>query len=143
MGIAFSPDSGKSWDAACRDPEICTRSDQDFFESSHILNCAESLPLAVRRKTAQIEDRICDQLARSMESHVTAAIAFEDFDTALGELFGRSENVFRFGVSSQRNHWRVLQQQKNVADGAIFPQVDQPLLQLQTSGVIHNVELDD
>ena len=78
-----------------------------------------------------------------MESHVTAAVGFEDFDTAMGELFGRSEDVFRFGVSSQRNHWRVLQQQKNVADEAVFTQVDQPLLQLQTSGVIYNFELDD
>ena len=91
----------------------------------------------------QIKDRICDQLTRSMESHVTAAVGFEDFDTALGELFGRSENVFRFGISSQRDYRSVLQQQKNVADEAIFAQVDQPLLQLQTSGVIHNVELDD
>ena len=78
-----------------------------------------------------------------MESHVTAAIAFEDFDTALGELFGRSENVLRFGISPQRDHWRVLKQKKNVADKAIFAQIDQPLLQLQTSGVIHNVKLDD
>ena len=91
----------------------------------------------------QIKDRICDQLTRSMESHVTAAVGFEDFDTALGELFGRSENVFRFGISSERDDRRVLQQQKNVTDEAVFTQVDKPLLQLQTGGVIYDVELAD
>src|SRR5439155_9371228 len=120
-------DAGKSWDALCRNPEICTSSDQNFFEPTHILDCAKSFWLAVDRKTMQIEDRICDQLTRSMESHVTAAVGFEDFDTALGELFGRSEDVLCFGISSQRDHRRVLQQQKNVPDEAVFTQVDQPL----------------
>jgi hypothetical protein len=78
-----------------------------------------------------------------MESHVTAAVGFEDFDTALGELFGRSEDVLCFGISSQCNHRGVLQQKENIADEAVFAQVDKPLLQLQTSGVIHNLELDN
>src|SRR6266581_5084793 len=75
LGTAFEPDSSKSGDALCRDPEIGTSSDQDFFQPTHILDCAESFPLAIDSKTAQIEDRICNKLTRSTESDVTATVA--------------------------------------------------------------------
>lgn len=146
VGIAcvpIGPDSGKSGDAPCRNSEIRTSSDQYFLEPPHVLDRAESLSRAVDGETTQIEDGIRDELTRPVESHVTAAIAFENVDTALGELFRRSENVLGLSISSKRNDRRVLEQQKNVADESVFTQVDKPLLQLQASGVIHDVELDD
>lgn len=142
-GVPISPDSRKSGDALCRDPKICTSSDQNFFKPPHVLDRAQSLSRAVNGETTKIEDGIRDELTWSMESNVTATVAFEDFNSALGEQFRGSKDILRFSIPSQRNHWRVLEQQKNIADEAIFAQIDKSLLQLQTSGVIHDVELDD
>ena len=40
------------------------------------------------RESAQVEDRIADDLAGAVESNVAAAVAFEKPDAALSEEFG-------------------------------------------------------
>jgi hypothetical protein len=92
--------------------------------------------------SAQVEDGISDDLPGAVESDVATAVAFEEFDTAPGKEFGRSDYVRRFRVAPQRDDGRVFQQQKDVADLFFFAQVHKLSLQVQAGGVVNSAELD-
>ena len=78
-----------------------------------------------------------------MISHVATTIAFEYFDASLCELLRRSEYIPGLGVSTQRNHRRVLEQQQDIADTIFFAKVHELLLQTKARGVIDSAELED
>ena len=69
---------------------------------------------------AQVEDGIADDLAGAVEGDVAAAVAFEEFDAALGEEFGGGDYVGGFGVSAQRDDGSVFEQEQDVADLFFF-----------------------
>jgi hypothetical protein len=77
-----------------------------------------------------------------VESDVAAAVAFEKFDAALGEEFGRGDYIGRFCVTAQRNDRLVLEQKQDVANLFFFSEIDQLLLQAQAGGVVNGAELD-
>ena len=51
------------------------------------------VPIQGVANAAQIEDGIADQLSGAVESDVPAAVAFEEFDSALAEHVRASENI--------------------------------------------------
>ena len=59
-----------------------------------------------------------------MESDVASAVAFKKFDAPFLQNFGRGDYVRRFRVSAQRDDWRVLEQEKDIADFLLFAQGD-------------------
>ena len=139
-----SPDTGEARDAFRWNSDISAGADQNFFQSAYVLYDAQSLSFAIRRiETPQIENRIPDELPGTVESYIAAAIAFENFNATLHELFGWGNDVGGLGVATQRDHRCVLQQQKQVADLAILAEFYKPLLQAQSGGVIESAELED
>jgi hypothetical protein len=59
-----------------------------------------------------------------MKSNVPAAIAFEEFDASLAKNIGRRDNVRCFRIATQRDDWRMLEEQEDVADLFFFAQGD-------------------
>lgn len=82
-------------------------------------------------------------MPRSMKRNIPTAIAFTNFNSALGEAFRRSEHVCRFGVTSESDNWRVLEQKKDIANSSIFAERHQSLLQAQSDRVINRAELEN
>ena len=82
-------------------------------------------------------------MARSVEGHIAASVALEHLDTLFSKFFRRSNHIRTVGVSAKSDDWTVLEQKQYVANSALFAQVDQPLLQAQSGGVINCSELDD
>lgn len=78
-----------------------------------------------------------------MECDVTTAVRFKDLHSTSYEILGLRQNVFLFRVSSERNDWRMFEQQKNISDASFFAEFDQTLLKLQRSGEIESAEMED
>ena len=80
-------------------------------------------------KTSQIEDGVAHDLAGAVEGDVAAAVAFEEFDAALGEEFRARNYICGFGIAAQGDDRLMLQQKKNIADLFFFAERDELLLQ--------------
>jgi len=138
------PHTRETGHALSRNCEVSTTADQDFLQPADEFDRAERLALAVgSRKSAQIEDRIADDLPGPVKCNVTTAIALEDFDAALGKEFRGSDHVCGFGVAAQRDHGRVFEQEEYVANLFFLAQSDELLLQAEPCGVVNAAELDD
>src|SRR5271157_1300466 len=74
------PHSGQSLDALCSDAEVTAGADQDLFEASNVVHSAD---LGI--EAAKVDDRISDQLAGTVERHVTAAVDLEQLNPPMGE----------------------------------------------------------
>ena len=98
------PNTGQSWTPFRRDREIGTGTDQDFFESANEFDSAESFAFAIRRgESSKVEDRVADDLSRTVESNITAAITFEKINAAMGQEFGRCNDVASFRIAPKSN----------------------------------------
>ena len=69
----------------------------------------------------QVKNRICHQLPRPVKSNITAAIAFEHFNSPASQEFRRHEHIRGFCITAKRDHWRVLKQKKGIPDASVFP----------------------
>lgn len=61
-------------------------------------------------KATEVEDWVADDLARTVEGDVAAAIAFKELDAAFLQQIGRGNDVRSFGIPSQRDDGVVLKQ---------------------------------
>ena len=113
-------------DALRADAEIAAGADQNFFQAAHKLYGAD-----FGLEAAQIEDRIGDELAGTMEGDVAAAIDFVQLDTALRQELRRGQHVVQTGIASERDDRRMLQQQQRVLDAAGFAQLEQRALEIE------------
>ena len=93
-------------------------------------------------QAAQIEDRVADKLAGAVIGDVAAAVDLVERDAARGQKLVRRQDICALGVAAQREHGRMLEQQKHVADAAFGAQRDQLLLQAQCLAVIHAPEIE-
>jgi hypothetical protein len=59
-----------------------------------------------------------------VEGDVAAAVAFEEFDAALGKEFGARDYIRGFRVAAKRNDWLVFEQEEDVADFFFFTKGD-------------------
>ena len=132
MGIVASggrPNARQTWHSLCRYCEINAGTDQDFFETADEFDCAQRFPLAVGSGEAtQIEYGIANDLAGAVERNVTAAVAFEKLNAALGKQLGRGDDVCSFRITAERNDRSVFEQKKNVANFFFFAKTYELLL---------------
>ena len=130
--LGICPNSRQAGDALCRDGEIGTGAHYDVFEAADEFDYAQSFAFAVRRwKSAEIEDRIADDLAGTVEGDVATAVTFEEFDAAAVELLGRGKNVGDLGIAAEGDDRGVFEQEEDVADLSLFTEVYEFLLQAQ------------
>ena len=78
-----------------------------------------------------------------MEGDIATTVAFKKFNAALGEEFRGGSHIGGFCVAPESDDRRVFEQQQDVANLFRFAQVDQLLLEAETSGVVNSAELDD
>src|SRR5580704_3764091 len=141
---AFGPHAGQSCDSLGRNAEIPAGADQDFFEPAHVLDHSQGLAAAVfRGKSPQIKNGIPDDLPRSVERHIAAAVGLEYLNSPSFQLLRRSQHVFLFRISPKRNDRRVFKQQQHVTDAAILAKVDQLFLEFKPNRVVEPAELEN
>src|ERR1700756_3403466 len=105
-GFRVSPDAGETGYAFRGDGKVGAGADQDFFQAADELDRAYVFALGgrgVRRSrsvAAQVEDGIADDLSWSVESNVSAAVAVEELDAALGKEFARGHYVGGFRIAA-------------------------------------------
>src|SRR6185437_9288694 len=115
-----------------------------FFEVAHELDDAHGLARrTLRWKSAQVENRVGNQLSRTVERHVTTPIAFENLDPALRERLRRRHDVLRMRIAPERDHGSVLEQKQHVSYPSLFAKFDQAFLQAQAGRVINRAELEN
>jgi hypothetical protein len=78
-----------------------------------------------------------------VECHITAAIALEYFDSALGQKLGGGEDVLRMGIAPQSDDRCVLKKEKHVFDSALLAQCHQLLLETEAGRIVNRAELED
>ncbi len=134
-------DAGQSANAACLDAKFAAEADKGFFHETDKVDGAE--PSAFRvAQTAQIEDWVADQLARPVKRDIASAIDLVQSDAALRQQLIGGKNVGAFGIAPQREHRRMFEKQKRVADQVVGAQVDEFSLQAQRVSIIHSAEIE-
>src|ERR1700735_1686231 len=78
-----------------------------------------------------------------MEGDIATPVAFKKFNAPLGEEFGGCSHIGGFGVAPESDDRRVFEQEQDVANLFRFAQLDELLLEAETSGGVHRAELDD
>src|SRR5437016_5754263 len=78
-----------------------------------------------------------------MESDIAPAVAFMDFDSALGKEFGGGNNIPGFGITAKSDNRGVLQKKENIANVALFAKRHQLFLQAKAGDVIECAELEN
>jgi hypothetical protein len=95
------PDSRQSCYSLCGNCEVGAGAHQDIFEAADEFDYAERFALAVwAGESAQVKDRIADDLAGTVEGNVAAAVAFEEFDAAVFQKFWGGYYVCGFRISA-------------------------------------------
>ena len=59
------------------------------------------------------------------------------FNAIGGKKLARSYDVLCSGITTQRDHWRMFQQEQRMDDASFFYETDKRLLQFKSDGVIH------
>src|ERR1700733_15325628 len=118
----IGPNARQAWHALGWNREVGAGTDQDFFEAPHEVDSAKVFSLdqrfaradeGVRRSTseaAEVEDGIADDLAWTVKSYVTTAVALESLDPALGKEFRRRDHVRGLRVAAECDDRRVFEQ---------------------------------
>ena len=85
----------------------------------------------------QIQDRIADELTRTVEGHVSASARFKKLDTVSFERLRSREHVRAIvtGPDSERDDRRVLEQEELIGNPVGLPFLDELLLEFQRLGV--------
>src|SRR5580704_14989877 len=132
VGIAefgIRPNAGEARNTFRRNTKVGAGADQNLFQPAHKLHGTQRLSLAVRRrKTPQIENRITNNLSRTVEGYVATAITLKHLHAALRKLLARRNHVGSFRVTPKSDDWSVFKQQENIANQAIFAKLNQLLL---------------
>src|SRR5690242_14958958 len=138
------PHACQAFDSFSGNSEVSACSDQNFLKPPNIFNCSQRLSASIASfDSAKVENRITHQLSWSMECDVAAAIRFEQFNVTFGQFHRRSQNVFLFRVSPQRDDGCVLQEKKDISDTVLFAQFHELLLEFERGLVILRAELKD
>ena len=88
-GILARPHSSQPRNSLSRNSKICASADEDFFQATNVLDCAQCIAGRISRwEAAKIENWIGDELSGAVESDIAATIAFVNLYAALGEEFG-------------------------------------------------------
>jgi hypothetical protein len=90
----------------------------------------------------QVDDRIADDLTRTVIRDVAAAPRFVNVDAARGQRLAGGENVRSAAVAAnaERQHVRMFDEEKKVVDATGAAILDEHTLQRQRVGVRHQPE---
>ncbi len=86
---------------------------------------------------AQIKNWIADELPRAVKSDVTAAIAFEESNTAGTQRLGRCQNVCRICITPQCDDRGVLEKKKRIPNLARLAQFDKTPLKVEPFSIVN------
>src|SRR5258708_8546270 len=100
---AARPSARKAGIALRGDVEDAERFDQCLLEGAQV-----PMEVLLIGGDTEVDNRIADELTGSVESHVAAALDFEDIDA------GGSEEMSRMGIPAQRYDRWVLEQQEHI-----------------------------
>src|SRR5882724_3567739 len=101
--IAY-PDSCKTRNSHCVDIVILCDANHDFLDIADV-----AMDIATIR--FQIDDRITNNLSRSVISHISASAGFKEFYTFGGSRVFVDKNIARISTAPKRQNVRMLQQQ--------------------------------
>src|SRR5579864_8959390 len=91
--IILRPYAGKAGDALGDYAQVAAGTDENFFQLTDKINSADA-----RLKGAQIKYGITNELARAMESYVTAAVSLMQLNSVGGQELTRSDDILLFGI---------------------------------------------
>ena len=120
------------------DPVIGADADHHLLEVSYV-------PVHVLPVGPQVENGVRDELTRPVIRHVAAPSRLVDLDSALGEQFGRGENVRPRALEfhAERDDVRVLEEQESVGPAARLALLDDGALELEALRVRYEPEPPD
>jgi hypothetical protein len=97
----------------------------------------------IPRVALEIDDRIPNELAGTMEGHVATTLHLEQLDATRREERGRGEKVRCFRCASQRDDRRMLHEEKKVLGLRPFDaSTSDCTLQLERFSVRHHTQVD-
>lgn len=136
--LRADPCACQSVDSSSHDAAVARDADQHLFEVAHI-------PVHVATIRFEIQNRIPDDLSRTVVRDITAAPRLVDFDTSRGKGLRRDENVRTPPISpnAKCQYRRVLDQKQQVVDLIGAPLLDERTLQSQRVDVGDNAKLTD
>ena len=114
---ATNPNTGFAIDKVCLHAELGQRFDNRPLQQSHVGDGAKP-------SRPDIDDRLADQLSRTMIGCLAATVGLVNLDTRVFQYFTVGKDVRITGPSPQRDHVRMLKQQKRVGDSIRFPCVE-------------------
>lgn len=125
----FHPHSRQLGDAAGGDSKLSQSVDDHLFDGAHVTDHV-TLPFA------QIEDWVADQLPGAVVGDVASAVGRVKGNAGTPQDFFAGQQVLHAPVTPQRDHMRVLEQQKLVANLSLLALASEVLLQLERLRVI-------
>jgi hypothetical protein len=72
------------------------------------------IPVQVLLMPLEIDDRVSNELSRSMKGHIATSLDLEQLNTLRGKKLGRSQKVLFLGRPAECHDRRMLDEQQNV-----------------------------
>src|SRR5215469_1979144 len=117
FSLALNPNTGHSLFAVRFNSEIRGGANHHFFELPHI-------PCNVTANRSEIQDRITDNLSRTVIGDVSTAIRGMEVDVHLAEQMLRREKIFLMAIAPKRDDVRMLAEKQNIRHRASFARND-------------------
>ena len=128
-----APDSGETGDTSGVHTVDATEADESLFDHADKVNGTEAARVRVL-KSAQVEDRVADELAGAVVCDVAAAIDFMQSDAPAGEKLIGCQDVGALGVAAEGEYRRVFEQEENVVDATLQSELGD--LRLKTEALV-------
>lgn len=132
--LLTGPYTCQSLDASCTDTEICGRTDEDFFDVANV-----TTHIATIRR--QFDNRIPDNLARTVISHIAATTGLKKFNTGLRPRQIIYQDICAIGGATQSYDVRMFKQEDLIVDFVPLSLFDKLPLKLVSFSVWHQTEI--
>ena len=103
------PNTGLAIYQVCRDANFGQRFDDRPLQHAHVCDGAQS-------NCPQINDRVANQLSRTVIGRFTAAVGLVDLDAAGSQCIERTQDVTLADPPAQRDYMWVLKKQEGIGD---------------------------
>ncbi len=126
--LSFDPDTGQPLLPVRLNIELCKSEDDDLFEATEIAVNIGKVPV-------QIDDRIPDDLSRTMVGDIPSTVDAEDLHPANRQLLLRCEKMILVPPFADRIDMVVLSKEEQVVHKPIMAKVKQPMLKIPRFGI--------
>jgi hypothetical protein len=137
-----TPYPGETADAAGRDAVDFAHTDEGFFHEADKVDGAETGGAAGVAETAEVEDRVADQLAGAMIGDVSAAVDFVESDATACQKRVGGQNVGAVGVAAKSKNRRVFEEEQGIVNAALEAEFDQLRLETKSFIVGNSAEIE-